>query len=146
MLTYYIANRLSNDIGIIAKLKNIFDLKTRKNLYYHFIYPYFSYCWVWVFYVLPICLSCISFRNVLNYGFWVSKTYYSSDGLFKELKMLSIYDINNCSLCMFCYKFDFGLLPDIVDNFFTKVARVHWHHTRFQCISYVRALFMWINK
>ena len=29
--------------------------------------------------------------------------YYPSHGLFKELDMLSIYDINKCSLSMFCY-------------------------------------------
>ena len=58
--------------------------------------------------------------------------YYPSHGLFKELDMLSIYDINKCSLSMFCYKFNFGLLPDVFDNFFIKVSNVHRHHTRFQ--------------
>ena len=65
--------------------------------------------------------------------------YYPSHGLFKELDMLSIYDINKCSLSMFCYKFNFGLLPDVFDNFFTKVSNVHRHHTIPQCNFHVRA-------
>ena len=61
--------------------------------------------------------------------------YYPSHGLFKELNMLSIYDINKCSLGVFCYmyKFNFGLLSDVFDNFFTTVSNVHRHNTRFQC-------------
>ena len=51
--------------------------------------------------------------------------------------MLSIYDINKCSLDMFCYKFNFVLLPDVFDNFFTKVSNVHRHHTRSQCNFHV---------
>ena len=53
--------------------------------------------------------------------------------------MLSIYDINKCSLSMFCYKFNFGLLPDVFDNFFTKVSNFHRHHTRSQRNFHVRA-------
>ena len=65
--------------------------------------------------------------------------YYPSHGLFKELNMLSIYDINKCSLGTFCYKFNFGLLSDVFDNFFTEVSNVHRHNTRFQCNFHVRA-------
>ena len=54
--------------------------------------------------------------------------------------MLSLYDINKCSLDMFCYIFNFGLLPDAFDNFFTKVSKVHRHHTRSQCNFHVRVL------
>ena len=64
--------------------------------------------------------------------------YYPSHGLFNELDMLSIYNINKCSLGMFCYKFNFGLLPDVSDNFFTKASSVHRHHTRSQCNFHVR--------
>ena len=39
---------------------------------------------------------------------------------------------------MFCYKFNFGLLPDVFDNFFNKVSNVHRHHTRSQCNFHVR--------
>ena len=45
-----------------------------------------------------------------------------------------------CSLGMFCYKFNFGLLPVVFDNFFAKVSNVHRHHTRSQCDFHVRAL------
>ena len=65
--------------------------------------------------------------------------YHPFRGLLKEFDMLSIYDINKCSLGMFCYKFNFGLLPDVFDNFFTKVSNVHGHHTRSQCNFHVRA-------
>ena len=38
----YIANRISKNIGIIVKVKTILNLKTAKNLYYSFIYPYLN--------------------------------------------------------------------------------------------------------
>ena len=40
---------------------------------------------------------------------------------------------------MSCYKFDLRLLPDIFDNFFTKISRVRGHHTRSQG-NHIRAL------
>ena len=69
---------------------------------------------------------------------WDKQKYYPYHGLFKWLDMLSIYDINKCSLGMFCYKFNFELLPDVIDNFFTKVSNVHTHNTRSPCNFHVR--------
>ena len=83
-----------------------------------------------VLHVLLICQRIA--RLILD-----KQKYYPSRGLFKELDMLSIYDINKCSLSMFCYKFNFGLLPDVFDNFFTKVSNVH--RQRSQCNFHVRA-------
>ena len=127
----YIANRISKNIGIIVKVKNILNLKTTKDLYYFFIYPYLNYCCcVWG-------LACITYLSKLHIIqkriarlIWGKQKYYPSHGLFKEFDILSIYDINKCSLGMFCYKFHFGLLPDVFDNFLTKVSNVHRHHTR----------------
>ena len=65
--------------------------------------------------------------------------YHLSHRLFKELDMLSIYDINKCSLGMFYYKFNFGLLPAVFDSFFTKLSNVHRHYTTPQCNFRVRA-------
>ena len=136
----YIASRVSKNIGIIVKVKTILNLKTAKDLYYSFIYPYLNYCCcVWG-------LACITYLSKLHIIqkriarlILGKQKYYPSHGLFKELDMLSIYDINKCSLSMFCYKFYFGLLPDVVDNFFTKVSNVHRHHTRSQRNFHVRA-------
>ena len=136
----YIANRISKNIGIIVKMKTVLNLKTAKDLYYSFIYPYLNYCCcVWG-------LACITYLSKLHIIqkriarlILGKQKYYPSHGLFKELDMLSIYDINKCSLSMFCYKFNFGLLPDVFDNFFTKVSNVHRHHTRSQRNFHVRA-------
>ena len=53
--------------------------------------------------------------------------------------MLSINDINKCSLGIFCYKFNCRSLPDVFDHFLTKVSNIHRHHTRSQCNFRVRA-------
>ena len=115
----YIANRISKNIGFIVTVKPILNLKTTKDLYYFFIYPYLNcgFC---------VCgLACITYLSKLNIIpkriarlILGKQKYYPSHGLFKELDMLSIYDINKYSLSMFCYKFNFGLLPDVFDNFF----------------------------
>ena len=48
------------NIGIIVKVKNILNLKTTKNLYYSFIYPYLNYCCcVWG-------LACITYSSKLH--------------------------------------------------------------------------------
>ena len=73
------------------------------------------------------------------YSFWCKQNYYPSHGLFEESDVLSIYYINKCSLGMFCYRLNFGLLPDIFENFFTNVSHVHEHHTTSQCKFHVRA-------
>ena len=62
---------------------------------------------------LHIILKRIA-RSILG-----EQKYYPSHGLFEELDVVSIYDINKCSLGTFCYRLHFGLLPDIFKNFFT---------------------------
>ena len=136
----YIANKISKNIGIIVRMKNTLNAKTTKDLYYSFIYPYLNYCCC----VLGSCMYFLFVKVAYNSGciarfLWGKQKYYPSHGLFKELDMLSIYDINKCSLDMFCYKFNFGLLPGVFDNFFTKLSNVHRHHTRSQCKFDVRA-------
>ena len=76
------------------------------------------------------------------------KQKYPSHGSFKELDMLSIYDKNKGSLGMFCYKFNFGLLPGEFDNFFTKVSITFIdiiQDLRINSMFQHRVLFMWIN-
>ena len=41
---YYIANRISKNYWHCCKGENILNLKTTKDLYYHFMYPYLNYC------------------------------------------------------------------------------------------------------
>ena len=53
--------------------------------------------------------------------------------------MLSIYVINKYSFGYVLLKFNFGLLADIFDFFFTKLSHVHGYHTRSQCNFHVRA-------
>ena len=52
----FIANRIFKNIGIIVKVKNKLNLKTTKDLYHSFIYPYFDYC----------CLACITYLSKLH--------------------------------------------------------------------------------
>ena len=52
----HIANRISKNIGITVKVKNILNLKTTKDLYYSFIYP--------VFELLLLCTYCMYYLFV----------------------------------------------------------------------------------
>ena len=120
-------------------MKDVLNLKTTKDLYYSFISPYLNYCCcVWG-------LACITYLSKLHIIqkriarlILGKQKYYPSHGLFTELDMLSIYGINKCSLGMLCYKFTFGLMPDVFDNFFTKVSKVHRHHKKSQCNFHVQ--------
>ena len=141
----YIANRIWKNIGIIVKVKNILNLKTTKDLYYSFIYPYpyLNYCCcVWG-------LACITYLSKLHIIqkriarlILGKQKYYPSHGLFKELDMLSIYDINKCSLGMFCYKnsiLDYYLMFLITSllKYLTFIDIIQ--DTRSQCNFHVRA-------
>ena len=72
----YIANRISKNFGIVVKVKSKLNLKTTKDLNYSFTYPYLNYCCCvcgLTYCMVWSCLSCISFTNVLQSWFWVSK-------------------------------------------------------------------------
>ena len=137
----YIANRNTKKYWHYCWGENHIELnvKTTKDLYYSLIYLYLNYYCVWL-------LACITYLSKLHI---IQKCiarlilgkpkYYPSHGLFKELDILSTYDINKSSSGMFCCKFNFGLLSDVFDNFFTKVSNIHRHHTRSQCNFHVRA-------
>ena len=97
------------------------------------------------------CITCFSKSHTIQKRIarliWGKQKYFPSHGLLKDLDMLSIYDINKCSLGMFCYKFNFGLLLDVFDNFSTKESNIHRHHARSQCNFHVRApCTIYVNK
>ena len=124
----YIAKRISKDIGIIVKVTNILNLKTTKGFYYSFMYLNYCCC-VWGVACITYLSKLLIIQKRIARLILGKQKYYPSHGSFKELDMLSIYDINKCSLGMFCYKFNFGSLSDVFDNFFTKVSNVRRHHT-----------------
>jgi hypothetical protein len=60
-----------------------------------------------------------------------------SSPLFKQLKIVKLYDLVTLHNVVFMYKFHNNLLPNAFDTFFTRVSETHNYNTRLSSkISY----------
>ena len=53
-----------------------------------------------------------------------------SEPLFKELKLLNIWQMNKYLIGLFMYKHYHKILPPLFETFFTRTCEVHSHDTR----------------
>ena len=127
----YICNKISKGIGIIRKVKDLLNKETLVTLYYTFIYPYLTYCNLVWGRAANVHLSRLYLlqKRIMRV---VSKTHFlaHSEPLFKECKVLNIYQINKYITGIFMFKYNRGLLPNIFDTMFSKQTDVHKYCTR----------------
>jgi len=128
---FYISNKIAKGIGIIRKVRDLLDRDTLLSLYYTFVYPYVTYCniiWGRAAKVLLLRLFLLQkriLRIIFNTHFLAH-----SEPLFKECKVLNIFQINSYSVGIFMFKYYKSLLPNIFDNMFIKQCNVHMQNTR----------------
>ena len=127
----YISGKIARGIGILIKARAVLNRDTLVTLYYSFIYPYYIYCnHVW---------GSTSDRN-LNRLFVLQKKAIKiicqvnrrchSAPLFKELKLLNIWQINKYLIGQFMYRCYHTILPPLFNSLFTRNCYVHDHNTR----------------
>ena len=76
---------------------------------------------VWIVHLLQKCVI----RIIYNIG------YRDSTGdLFKDAKIMNVYDLNIFYVCMFMFKYQNGSLPTVLQNMFTLRQDIHIHETR----------------
>ena len=127
----HVATKISKNIGIITRARKFLNKKTLTGLYYTFIYPYLNYCCT-VWGMAPT--THLSKLHKLQKGIvriisGRPRLYHSSD-LFKDLRILPIYELNTYKLAIFCHKWKFHSLPRIYDDFLTSIEDIHDHFTR----------------
>ena len=128
----YISKTSSKAITIMYRIKPYVTQETRCGLYYSLVYPYLTYCnvvWGNTFktHLKPIislqrkAVRCLNFRNHNNF---------STDALMLELKLIKFSDFNKYLTCQFTHNFHYGLVPNILNDYFTCNSSVHEYNTR----------------
>ena len=127
----FVASKIAKGIGIINKIKYKLNTKTLSNLYYTFIYPYLIYSnVVWgnaaKRYLNSLFLLQKRIVRIISRSGFRDPT----EMLFSSLNILNIYELHVYYVCIFMYKFDKGLLPNVFDILFTKYVKDHGYSTR----------------
>ena len=129
----FLCQKISKSIGVIYRSRFYLSTKTKISLYYSLVYPYLSYC--------NIVWSSTYVTN-LNRIFLLQKRavraltnahYYSHTApLFKQLRLLDIYNINSYYTARFMYSYHHQLHPPSFLNLFVTNSQVHNYNTRSQ--------------
>lgn len=127
----YVRNKLSKCCGIMSKAKRYLHKEILCNLYYTFAYPYFTYCnivWGNTFKTYLSQVEKLQKRiiRIITCSPYRAYTY----PLYKENKLLDIYEIHEYVYSFFMYKYYHDDLPSVFENFFIQNQTVHSYSTR----------------
>ena len=119
--------KIAQGLGIINKAKH----KCLKNVYYSFIYPYFTYCVeVWgnaaTSHLLPLCLLQNKVVRKITY----SDKRAQVDSLYLELDLLPLYKIVHHCIALMMYKYHHDMLLIALHDLYIKNNIVHQYRTR----------------
>lgn len=114
----YVSLQLAKSIGIINKVKYILPKSILLSLYYTLVYPHLLYGnIVWGNTCSAILHKLVVLQNkivrIINKSGYLAPT----ANLYKELKIIKIYDINKCQTLCFMFKLLNNLLPSCCANF-----------------------------
>lgn len=136
----YISLKLSKNIGVINKLKNVLPDSVLLTLYYTMIYPYITYgniVWVSTYPTRLHTIYILQKRIVrmISHADYLAHT----APIFSKLGLLNIFQINVFQTACFVFKFSTRSLPHSFDNFFTLNNEIHRYNTRqSRCFHYFK--------
>ena len=135
----YISNKTSKLSGIIAKLRHYVNKITLKNVYFTMIYPYFTYCnivWGSNYASTLKCLHKVQKKIIRLITF--SRYQDSTTALFKQLKILDIFQLNTFLTSLFMYSQRADMLPNTFKNYFVQNKQFHQYNTRSSAKLHIR--------
>jgi len=127
----HIKPKVARGVGILARARKFFSIKTLINLYYAFIHPYLLYCVeIWgntcTTYTDPLFkLQKRAVRIITG----SSRTTSSSD-LFKLLKIIPFPKLHTSFVYIFLYKLHQNMVPPAISSTYQFNSNVHSHVTR----------------
>ena len=135
----YISGKIARGIGILIKARAFLNRKTLVTLYYSFVYPYLIYCnHIWG----TSCAKNIKRLHVLQKKairiICNANPRCHSAPLFKELKLLNIWQINKFLIGQFMYKSYHKTLPSLFDNYFVRFDTRDARHSLYYILPPVR--------
>jgi hypothetical protein len=126
-----ITKKVSKNIGIIRRISKTVTSETLLTLYRTLVHPYMDYCnVVWA------AGHATNLNNLfrkqkkairlISYAKWNAHTAL----IFRKLRIMSVYNINEFQTACFVYRSIHGLLPVQFSSYFTFNNLVHDHNTR----------------
>ena len=112
---------------------------TLKNVYFTMIYPYFTYCnilWGSNYTSTLKCLHKVKKKIIRLMTF--SRYQDSTTALFKQLKILDIFQLNTFLTSLFMYSQRADMLPNTFKNYFVQNKQFHQHNTRSSAKLHIR--------
>ena len=117
-----VCNKVSKGIGIICKIRHLIPPSILINLYFTLVYPYFQYCNIVWASNPSLSLSKLSkmqkrAMHVITNSKWNAHT----ASIFKNIRVLSLCNINKYQTGCFIYKVNNSLLPSNCIGMFLKI-------------------------
>ena len=124
-------SKLSKNLGIIRKLSYSLPVYTLKTLYNVLIMPHIDYCnvvWAvspnkWISRIHVIQKKAV--RLIAGY-----KRGVHSPPIFRQLDILTIFDVNKLQTACFVFQATKNTLPSIFDNYYQFCCLFHTHVSR----------------
>lgn len=143
----YISTKISKGIGILIKVRKIFDESTLLSLYNSLILPYISYCiQVWGSAYETHLRHLMTLQNKIVRIISGVPPRTNTDMLYEKLDILSVKRLFTYNVAMFMYKYDNDMLPELFTNSFTPVSSIHPHETRQATSDHLYIMFQGSNR
>lgn len=130
-------NKVSCAIGILNRLRGLLPRNILITLYNVLIFPYLNYCkvvWGGTYPTRLLSLHILQ-KRAIRIIFNKDAKYHTYE-LFREIKNLSISDVNRFYISIFMYYWICGNLPSIFNNLFTLSCNIHDHSTHASRINF----------
>ena len=127
----YVKNKISKGIGIMYRARSCLTKRSLKNLYYSYIYPYLIYCIeIWGIspqtHLNPLLLMQKKIVRIMTFSYYYAHT----APIFRDLEILTIDQLIVHRIGTVMYKFNYGLLPDVLNTMYRKNCEIHSYNTR----------------
>jgi hypothetical protein len=127
----YLSKKISKSIGILSRARQMLNKDILLQLYYSFLYPFFTYCNIIWGNASDIHLNQIFKlqKRAVRISCNIRKRYTTTIDCFR-LRILRIPDIYKFSVIIFMFRYKNGTLPSIFDNYFIENRALHRYPTR----------------
>ena len=143
----YISKKIAKGIGIILKTRKVFSNETLFSLYHTFVYPYLNYCiHVWGKAYDTHLRHLIVLQNKIIRIINGVPPRTNVDNLYIKHNIISVKRLYSYNVGLFMYKYSNGLLPDVFDTLFCKLADVHEYNTRNASMQHIYVNFRSIKS
>ena len=127
----HIITKVRRNIGILSKLRYFVNITILTQLYYSLIFPYLTYGLITWGNTYPSTLKPIVILQKKAIRIISSVKYDEhTSPLFKKLNILKFSDLITLYNSLFMYDFSTGNLPQVFNDFFVQINKIHNYNTR----------------